>query len=67
MGRSYDALRKAEAERAAQGASLGTDPVIAPGRNARRQNGRRSAVPTLNLSDLDPNVEEEYHEEAKTS
>lgn len=53
MSRSYEALQKAEAERRR---ITPPDPVVAP-----RGNGRRtSAAPDLNLSQLDPRIEEQY-------
>lgn len=51
MAKSYEALMKAESERAR--AAQQPDPVISP-----RRNGRRHA--TVDLSRLDPNVEEQY-------
>lgn len=60
MSRSYEALQKAEAER--RQATQGSEPVAAPHGNGKNgKNGKRgSAVPELNLSQLDPMVEEEY-------
>jgi capsular exopolysaccharide synthesis family protein len=56
MSKSYEALQKAEAERRL-GAAVTPDPVVTP-----RRNGRRSAShgTELNLTQLDPGIEEEY-------
>jgi capsular exopolysaccharide synthesis family protein len=59
MSRSYEALRKAEAERQASQAQA--DVVPSPQKHSRTgKNGRRSYAPELNLARLDPGVEEEY-------
>jgi capsular exopolysaccharide synthesis family protein len=56
MSRSYEALQKAEAER--RQASGAPAPMAPPRRNGR--NGKHSYAPDLNLSQLDPSVEEQY-------
>jgi capsular exopolysaccharide synthesis family protein len=56
MSRSYEALQKAEAER--RGTSAAPVNPVVPSR--RNKHGKHSYAPDLDLSRLDPRIEEQY-------